>query len=716
MWDRYWAAEPPEECAKAVVDKINTFRDNLKKSQLWPRYIRSFRNWHGLGDQHSGEVSTLSRRGNRGQRASVRTSTAAIDARHQLGLIAPVIPALDAIPINTAYKTLAQVPESKRFFDYFVERRGLGRIFYKTAEYCLQFGIAWCVTDWDVFGGPLLEQGNQQTGQPLLGPDGQPIKPRHQGELKFRAHNPLDNVIDFHQDGHHDWFISRDKVNRWKLIEDYPALKAELLNADSVLQDDEWSSSNFRFDSLSKDRYLTDLIPIWTLHHRRASPLPNGRLFRIVNDKCWLFDGPYPYDELTIAEMNAGKIWNTAMGDSTYHHALGVQAGLDRVLSAMATNALALGHQFVNIPDENFELKELSDGVSAIVRGTLPGSGPPSGVSLLGPQNEHIQVIEVMEKYIHAATAINSVIRGDPDTNIKSGSYAGLLVQQAAQFNSPMQYSFSHELVEPTGNFMLDILKKFADQPILGEIAGPSGQWRMRVWSQEDYQGIHRLVVRQGDPSEQTPAFRKAKADTLLENKLIESAEQYDAMVEGNTTELATEDKDAEELLMLLENETMQALAEGKPLEPYMVAVPLPPELQPKGPDGLPLPPQIGPDGLPMPPMLVPPVLLTHNDVLHVRKHATFANSPAASGNPKLVQINGAHIQWHLFNAQTKPPELAMMLGQPVLPPPVDPNAPQQGGPPKNGKPPAEKGPNGVQAVRPPKVPPEAQPQAGMGP
>src|SRR5258708_37706379 len=128
--DIYWAAESGDELAALCMDKVKRYREAMKKSILWQRMIRADRNWHGLQDMQSGEASTLGRRGSKGHRAAVRSSTAAIAAQHQLALIMPIIPSLDAVPVNTAYRTLAQVPDAQRFFNYSREPPGLGRQFY----------------------------------------------------------------------------------------------------------------------------------------------------------------------------------------------------------------------------------------------------------------------------------------------------------------------------------------------------------------------------------------------------------------------------------------------------------------------------------------------------------------------------------------------------------------------------------------------------------
>jgi hypothetical protein len=700
--DEYWAAvKEPSEVAREIWDKVQGWRKAMKNSTMWGRWARTYRTLHGLTDAQTGEASALTRRGSKGHRASVKSGIAATDARHQLSLISPVIPALEAIPINTAYRTLAQVREAKRIFDYFVQRKGLGKVFYKCADYMQRFGVSWIVSDWDPFGGVLIPPQMEQ------GPDAQPTR---SGDMRFRAYTPLDLTIDLNQDGHHDWFIARDKVNRWKLVDDHPDLRSVIMNLSTVAEDDRWMGGDFRFEGTMRDKEgNSDLVPIWTLHHRPMGGLPNGRIVRIITDQDVLYEGAYPYQELTMAEMNASQIWNSALGDSTAHHAVGMQQALDRALSAIVTNVLALGHQLVSIEDEDFELAELADGISAIVSNPGPGGRPPQGISLLTSQAESAKCVEILAEYIHSCLGVNAVIRGEPQANIKSGAYAGLLVQQAAQFNSAAQYSFAR-CVEQVGNHLLDILKRFADHPILGEISGPDGQWRLREFSKADYMGIHRLAVKEGNPAEDTRAFKKQIADQLLEARAIATPQQYMAALSTNSDELLTEAGETQKLLIKLENETMQRLAAqmqdpNVQLDPEMAAVPYTqPGMQP---------PEMGGP----PPLMVPPVLITDDETVHIPGHRDLLDSPGSRGNPALVQIVGAHIAWHLQSAMTKPPELAMYLQQPV---PSMMMGPQPGAP--GAPPPGKEGPkpggggvkqNGVQQVKPPQ---EAQPQAGMGP
>jgi hypothetical protein len=732
--DQYWASLSPDETTQEVWDRIEAYRRSIKNSQLYPRWVRAFRSRHGLGDANTGEASTITRRGSKGHRAVVKSSVAAVDARHQLSIVSPVIPALDAIPVNTSYKTLSQVREGKRFFDYYVERRGLGKLLYQIAKHCQDFGVGWIVTDWDPFAGPIEPQPELSPASPQPGAEAAPLdaqpapevqnngaapQPQTTGEIVFSVHTPLTLIEDTNQDSHHDWFICRDKANRWELVARYPNLRTEILDLPSIHDDDQWMAHDFRVEGMERKGDQTDLVAVWTLHHKACRAMPQGRMLRIVSADCWLFDGPYPYPELSRSTMIADPIWNTSMGDSTFHHALGVQAALDRALSANVTNILALGHQLVSIQDENFEIQELSDGVSAIVNKPGPGGEPPRGVTLVANQEETHRTVEVLERYVHMSLGVNSVIRGDPDANIKSGAFAGLLVQQAAQYNSPAQYAFQR-CVEDVGNQMLVVLKKFASRPIMGEISGPNGEWRLKQFTQDDFSGIHRLVAKPGNPAEQTAAFKKSKADQLLEAGLITSKSEYDTMVEARSDELGTEDEETEELQMLLENEDMLSFSQGKETIGPMVPSPPPPAPPPQaGPDGMPLPPAPAPpapvDGQGMP-IVCPPVLITDDDAKHVRKHKSVLDSPAARANERLIDTVGAHIRWHLQNAATKPPDLAAILGEmppapPAPPPGAVPPAPRRGPPPpRNGAP---KGPGGVQAVRPVVPPPEATPPAG---
>lgn len=628
-----------QECTEEMFRAIDRYRDTLKGSDIYQRWVRAHRCYHAFAEGGSGDGSFLGRRGSKGQRAVTRNSRTATDARHAIAIISQAVPSLEGLPVNSAPETLAQVRLVKRLFDYYMERRQLSREYYTAAVGSFRFGINWIFFDWDPFAG-----------DPLPAPEAEPAPEVEEpgptrtttGDIVYRARSPLQTVIDLQQSGEHDWMMVADPINRWELAARYPAQLEEIKKLRSLAEKDrkDWGN-DFHLGVTNNARGTdSDLVQVWTLYHRKCRAMPEGRILCAASDDCWLFDGPLPYDEVPSVEIVAGdKIEGTPWADSPMFHATGTQSAIDRAYSAWITNVLATAHQFVSVPDPNFSVSELSDGVSAIT--TKPGveGAEPRGISMTAPQAENEKLIARLTADVDSTFATNSVIRGEPDANIRSGNYAGLLVQQAISFLNPAQYSFQRA-VEMGGNHLLAILKRFADRPLIAELAGPGGQWRQKAFSQQDISGIHRIYAKPGNPAERTAAFRKSVADELLERGLIQSRSEYMAMIATNDPELADEDDETLEIMIAQQREAL--LDESQP---------------------------------------IPPALETDDHVLFIQKFARLLASPDARNDPRLVQRVGRAISQHMQMQMQQPPELAAMLGHasPMLgmPMPGAPGAPQ---------------------------------------
>lgn len=648
--DKYRWSLPANDCAQHIFDAIQRYQKTLKGSDIYSRWVRAHRCYHAFADGNSGDGSFLGRRGSKGQRAVTRNSRTATDARHAIGIISQAVPSLEGLPVNSAPETLAQVRLVKRLFDYYMERRQLGREYYNAAVGSFRFGIHWIFFDWDPFAGeplPAPESAPQLQDQPAPDPEEQGFKRDTTGDIVYRARSPLQTVLDLQQTGAHDWQIVADPINRWELAARYPNQAEEIKKLPSLAQSDAaaWGS-DFALSSTTAARGTdSDLVRVWTLYHRKCRAMPEGRMLCAAADDCWFFDGPLPYDEVPSVQIVAGdQIEGTPWFDSPMFHATGTQSAIDRAYGAWITNVLATGHQFVSVPDPDFSVSELSDGVSAIT--TKPGveGSEPRGISMTAPQAENEKLIARLTSDVDSTFATNSVIRGEPDANIRSGNYAGLLVQQAISFQNPAQYSFQRA-VEMGGNHLLAILKRFADRPLIAELAGPGGQWRQQAFSQKDISGIHRIYAKPGNPAERTSAFRRSQADFMLEHGLIATRTEYLAACSTSQPELLDEDEETQMIGVMQQREM---LLSGQ----------------------------------------IPQALVTDDHPFFVQKFAALLASPDARNDQGLIQRVGAAISQHMQLEAEQTPEMAAMLGKPppaalgVAPPPPEPTQPSGTTPP----------------------------------
>jgi hypothetical protein len=703
---QYWATMGAADCAEQLMRRRDNYRQTVKSSVQWNAWVNAWRGWHAMSDGSSGDGRQILRAGRKGGRAVVRLARIAIAARRALSVMSETLPSLDAIPQDDAAQTLGELKLDKRFFDYFMQAQpyALGPKLYDAGARALQFGCAVIVTDWDPFAGdampapvqappepqqmdpgvmpPMDAPGPEEQGEapgadvtgenPPVGLGAEPL-PENAGDVVFRVYDPRYYFCDLR--GESDWYCVGQPMSRWELAERYPGLRQQILDAPSVLKDDSWMSRSFSMGD--EDKGDTDQIYVWALYHRKTRAAPHGRLLTCLDAETVLFDGPLPYDDLPIARITCGDIPGTPWADSPMHHAGGVQQGLDRMLSGVVTNVLATQHQFVSVADPKFELRALSEGVTAIVSkptGT-PGSDP-HGVSLTASQAEAWKGIEFLQGSVDSFFALNSTAMGDPQGNVQSGKMAGMMIEQAVKYLGPLQYSFARA-VENTGNHLLDVLKRFARAPLLVQMAGPGGTWEIKQFEQSQFQKYKRVVAKLGDPSEQTAAYRRGVAQDMLQAKLISTPQDYLAMLSTLTPALATNDSETEAINIIRENDEMM---QGRDV----------------------------------------PVLATDHHPKHILKHLLQLANPSARQDPAVINMVGQHIVEHKQALANMDPLLARIIGidpsliqqaqQELEPPPgampppgqsAQPGAGPMGAGPPQGPPPGPP-PNAPQAPQPP--------------
>jgi hypothetical protein len=85
-------------------------------------------------------------------------------------------------------------------------------------------------------------------------------------------------------------------LNKWDLIAQRPDLKDELkgYTLPTTLQ-------RFRFGHVvDAQTSNADLIPVYTLIHRKTQSCPKGRLTQFIDTDTWILDTALPYDEIPL--------------------------------------------------------------------------------------------------------------------------------------------------------------------------------------------------------------------------------------------------------------------------------------------------------------------------------------------------------------------------------------------------------------------------------
>jgi hypothetical protein len=354
-----------------------------------------------------------------------------------------------------------------------------------------------------------------------------------------------------------DWCITIRWVSKHRLAARFPEKKDDIL-ALQTKQEFEWHT---RYGM--RERQESDLVPLFTLRHKKVEHVPDGRLTEFLSPKLWLTDGPFPYRDLYVFPIVCDWIEGTPLGHSPMVDTLGPQDVVDAIDTSMITNALNRGVGNL-LADDNADvsLEEMSSSMNLIKR--RPGSKveplqwpnmPPEFREL---KQEKIAAIETL-------AGINSVIRGAPSEAVgqdSSGAKLALIEAEAIRNNSGLETSRA-DLFRDVCLAIVHLYRDFGGNlPRLARIAGKNNTYLLKDFVAEDLEGIDRVKVDVGNPVMRTPTGKMAIADKAVELNIIRPGElqKYVDLLKNGTVEPLFEAEQALQMRIRGENE---ALIEG---------------------------------------------------------------------------------------------------------------------------------------------------------
>lgn len=646
--DEYFATLPQEEIVPELDKKVDLWYENISLSGIFRKMKKSYAAYYGYNSTGAGHSSSeIIKSGEQGELSLIKANHFRNLLQHLLVMTTSSRPAMEARAINTDYRSLAQTILANGILDYYMREKRLERFLKAATEYALVFGEGYVRMEWDT------SEGEEYSVDP------ESNKIQFTGDISYSVLNPLDVIKDvFAPDSTSmDWVIVRHFKNRFELVAKYPELKDDILKAPT--KDDLDMTFNYKFKTDGQMR--SDLIPVYEFYHEKSDALPNGRQLVYVNKDAVLYDGPLPYRNIPVYRIAPGEFIGTPSGYTVAFDLLALQETLDGLYSIVVTNQSTFGVQNLLLPQgHNISYSALPGGLNVIEYDASSGV-KPEALNLTSTPPEIFKFIDKLEGTMETISGVNSVARGNPEANLRSGNALALIQSMAIQFNSGLQQSFA-QLIEDVGTATITTLRDFAAVPRVAMIVGKNNRSYMKEFTGNDLDKVNRVVVDMGNPLAKTTAGKLEMANNLLQQGIIKTAQDYimvmktgnlDTMVEGELSELAN---------IKAENEN---LAEGEAVQ----------------------------------------VLMTDEHVLHIKEHKCVLASPDARQNAEVVQAVLKHIQDHIQQLKTADPNLLNILGQPSL------AQPPQGGPLGAGGPPP--GPGGPPHGGPGGPPP---PAAGKGP
>lgn len=605
----YWASVPAAEIADEILDRREKYYKFLSLSGRLDLYRRSWAYYYrprltgaslqSGGDQ--GELTTLSINHFRNLLSHLETMTVQQRAT------------FEPRATNSDVKSQSQVILATGLLDYYMREKKMERYLVQAVKEALIYCEAFLRVEWDATGGQ--EYGMTATGAP-----------QYDGDIKYSVYTPLDCIRDFSQTapGKDKWFILREFENKYDLAAKYPDLH------DRILED---SADMLELARTTTINYLaleeSDNIPVYTLIHKPTPALPQGRFCQVLDNGTVLLDGPLPYKEAHVYRIAPDEEDGTIFGYSVSMDLLPMQEGLDVLYSTAMTNQATFGVQNVLTPKgSDLSVSQVAGGLNLLEFDSK--AGEPKALNLTQTPAEIFNFMGMIEKLMETISGVNSVARGNPEASLKSGAALALVQSMAIQFSQNLQRAYA-QLIEDTGTGTINILKDFAATPRVAAIAGKSNRPLMKEFTGDDLKAINRVMVDMGNPMTRTTAGKAQLAETLMQNELIDNADQYIQVVTTGRLEPIIEGKQSQLLLIKGENEM---LSENKPVR----------------------------------------ALVTDDHQKHILEHTTVLANPEIRQDPNnpIVAATLAHIQEHI-NMMNNPmvQQLQGILHNEVVPGPA---------------------------------------------
>ncbi len=677
---QYFATLDTPDLLKECEKRINSFNQYIETTGLAAKWSRSERLFFGKHQGESGVGAfTIQDAGVDGEMSTVPVNKYRTLIKHNLSYTVTQKPAWDPRAKNSDTKSEQQARLAGNILDSYMTEKRMGRHMNQTAERALVCSKGFLYMTWNPALGKAFSAApaKDKQGQPLMTKDGQQqMKTVYEGDVEASSKSPFDVIYDpqIRDWNKSKWTIVRDFENKWDLAARHPDQAEEIIKL--TCSDDFNTNSRYARRMSYNEKGEDDIIPTYHLYHLKTDGVPSGRYTKFLNGKTACYDGPIQYGRLPVFRMTPGDEFDTAEGYTDAFDQMVLQEALNVFYSVAFSNLQAFAGQKLWLPDGcEISPSQLDDGM-VILKGGMPGSEPKI-LNLTGIPPELIQVIELFGKTMTEGMGLNSVVTGDPEHGLKSGTALGRMQAMAIQYASNFQRSWA-ELQEDAGSFCVELLKDFAATKRMIALAGVANKGAMTSFTKDDLTLIERVAVDLGNPLSRTAAGRIELADKLFDKGEINGRE-YIQVLQTGSLDSVMENKETDPELVQKENELLR---DGKPVQ----------------------------------------AIVGDAHIYHMDKHRAVINDPqlrtfAAQGDQlaaSIIQATTQHIMEHNNLYHTQDPIFSIICKEPPAPPPPPPpmmgppgGLPPPGGPPHpQGPPPPHGGPPG-----PP--PPQAQHPGG---
>jgi hypothetical protein len=595
-YKNYFALLPVNEIGDELIKKKDEYFKELARSGRLSLLRRSFETFYRSGLRLGEIVQT----GDQGEYVNICVNHYANLCQHRLQMTVSQRPAFEPKAVNTDSESMIQVKLAATLLESYERTKKMERFTNRATDYAIRYAEGFVGAFWNSTEGEIYTV-DPETGRQI-----------REGDIDFEAFNTLQVIRDVN--GSQNWVMVRRMKNRHDLAAKYPELKDKILGWNWSQNDEEYGLNTFFDDIRRRQTEDCDDIPVYSFYHKKSDAVPDGRIVEFTDTDIVYHDGALPYRDIPLYRIAPREMEESIFGYSNSFDLLALQEAVDKLDSTILTNQAAFGVQNIAVPKGNgLNVINLSGGLNIVEFD--PKAGPPIPLNLTATPQEVFAFREQLVHDMETVMGVNSVARGNPEANLKSGAALALVQSLAIQFAQGLQQSYA-QLLEDVGTATIQLLQDYATVPRVALLVGKSNRSYMKQFKGTDLNLISRVVVDMGNPMTRTTAGRVNMADQLLERGLVQTPQQYIEVITTGRLEPMYESIQAELLLIRSENEMM---SEGQQ----------------------------------------PQVIATDTHQLHIQEHKVVLASPESRANPGIVASTLAHIQEHMALSGLQQPQPA---------------------------------------------------------
>jgi hypothetical protein len=619
----YWAKKPAQEVCDALQQKEQEYFTTCNRrglSRLWRlAYAQAF----GMNPEAKFDMQTQSLAfvGPEAEFVRFRINEVRSYVKQANAMAQNSRPAFQCLSLNADVASVGQIDMSQSIVDYLYKENVGEQREREVLESDGWFGCGFAWLRWDPDGGDDVDVPMQIPGKTM--PDGTPavtkVKQRS-GSPKLTSLYPWEIVQEpYTRDPL--WRMVRERASKWELAANFPEL------ADQIL-----SVSNVREQPAAAEMYFYDIIGandddviVRHFYHRRCAALPEGRYVGMV-DNVVLWDRPCPHpSKIPILEMCSGKFFGTAFGYADTWDLMAIQQMLDEMCSKVATNICTFGIPTI-FAEEGLQIDRDAIAQGKSVFTYKPGQEMPKAMEINGLPDSTKFFFEYLQSRFMSVSQLNSVVRGEPEQNIESGTMAALFHSIAIEYQSGRQAALD-TFREECANMMLDMVRSYAETPFLVEVSGKGETPYLKEFTAQSVSGVRRVRVVTANPLLRSQAGRLELFLQIKDLPPDQRASAIELITSGDASGFTDETRSAD-LRIRWENERLTL---GVPCQ----------------------------------------VSATDNPFQHVRKHVAQFEALMSMDVPdsRAIEQLLMHINLHVVTYMKMDPLLAVMLRIPPPPP-----------------------------------------------